>query len=42
MKKARSIRVSDSLWYKVKLKAKEEDTTVSAVIVDFLRKYVEV
>lgn len=41
MKKARSIRVSDALWYKVKLKATEEDKTVSQVIVDFLREYVK-
>lgn len=41
MKKIRSVRVSDSLWYKVKLKAKEEDRTVSEVIVDYLRDYVK-
>lgn len=41
MKKARSVRVSDALWYKVQLKAKEEDKTVSQVITDFLREYVK-
>lgn len=41
MKKIRSVRVSDSLWYKVKLKAKQEDKTVSEVIVDYLREYVK-
>jgi hypothetical protein len=41
MKKARSVRVSDSLWFKVKLKAKEEGKTVSEVIVEHLREYVK-
>ena len=41
MKKIRSVRVSDALWYKVKLKAKEEDKTVSEVIVEHLREYVK-
>lgn len=41
MKKIRSVRVSDSLWFKVKLKAKQEDKTVSEVIVDYLREYVK-
>lgn len=41
MKKIRSVRVSDSLWFKVKLKAKEEERSVSEVIVDYLREYVK-
>lgn len=41
MKKARSIRVSDALWFKVKLKARQEDKTVSQIVVDFLREYVK-
>jgi predicted transcriptional regulator len=41
MKKARSIRVSDALWVKVKLKARQEDKTVSQIVVDFLREYVK-
>lgn len=41
MKKIRSVRVSDSLWHKVKLKARQEDRTVSEVIVDYLREYVK-
>lgn len=41
MKKIRSVRVSDSLWFKAKLKAKEEDRTVSEVIIEFLREYVK-
>jgi hypothetical protein len=41
VKKIRSVRVSDSLWYKVKLKAKEEDKTVSEVITNALRDYVK-
>ena len=41
MKKARSVRVSDALWHKVKLKAKEEDKTVSEIIVEHLRDYVK-
>lgn len=41
MKKIRSVRVSDSLWFKVKLKAKEEERSVSEVIVDYLREYIK-
>lgn len=41
MKKIRSVRVSDSLWHKVKNKAKAEDKTVSEVIVEHLRDYVK-
>jgi hypothetical protein len=41
VKKIRSVRVSDALWYKVKLKAKQEDKTVSEVIVEHLREYVK-
>ena len=41
MKKIRSVRVSDSLWQKVKAKAKAEDKTVSEVITNALRDYVK-
>ena len=41
MKKARSIRVSDLLWAKVKSKAKQEETTVSQVVINALRDYVK-
>ena len=40
MKKIRSVRVSDSLWQKVKAKAKAEDKSVSEVITNALRDYV--
>ncbi len=42
MKKQRSIRVSDALWYKVKMKAIEEDRTITEVIITALRDYVKV
>jgi hypothetical protein len=42
MKKPRSIRVSDALWFKVKLKAAEEDTTITQVVINALRDYVKV
>ena len=41
MEKPRSIRVSDALWYKVKLKAAEEDKTVTQVVINALRDYVK-
>lgn len=41
MKKIRSVRVSDALWTKVQAKAKQEDKTVSEVIVEHLREYVK-
>lgn len=41
MKKIRSVRISDALWYKVKLKAKEEDRSVSDVIIYYLREYIK-
>lgn len=41
MKKIRSVRVSDVLWTKVQAKAKQEDKTVSEVIVEHLREYVK-
>ena len=41
MKKIRSVRISDALWYKVKLKAKEEDRSVSEVIIYYLREYIK-
>jgi hypothetical protein len=41
MKKIRSVRVSDSLWVKVQAKAKEEERSVSEVIVEHLREYVK-
>lgn len=41
MKKIRSVRVSDALWFKVKLKAKEEERSVSEVIVEYLREYIK-
>lgn len=41
MKKARSIRVSDLLWAKVKHKAKQEDKTVTQVVINALRDYVK-
>lgn len=39
-KKIRSVRVSDQLWVKAKAKAKAEGKTVSEVIVDFLKGFV--
>lgn len=41
MKKIRSVRVSDALWAKVQKKAKEEERSVSEVIVEHLREYVK-
>lgn len=41
MKKPRSIRVSDALWFKVKLKAQEEDRTVTEIVINALRDYVK-
>jgi len=38
---ARSIRIPDGLWKKVKAKAKREHTTVSAVIIRLLVEWVE-
>jgi macrodomain Ter protein organizer (MatP/YcbG family) len=40
-KKARSVRVSDQVWAKAKAKAREEGTTVSELIVDFLKAYIK-
>jgi hypothetical protein len=37
----RSIRVATDLWQSVQAKAKEEGTTVSAVIVEALREYIK-
>lgn len=39
-KKIRSVRVSDQLWAKAKAKAKAQGKTVSEVIVDFLKGFV--
>jgi hypothetical protein len=36
---SRSARVSDPIWKRAVIRAKEEDTTVSAVIVAFLDGY---
>jgi len=40
-KKKRSVRVSDQVWFKAKAKAALEGTTVSEVIVDFLKGYIK-
>jgi hypothetical protein len=40
VKKARSVRVSDSLWQAVKDKALVDQKSVSEVIVDALKAYV--
>jgi predicted transcriptional regulator len=40
MKKPRSIRVSDELWSKVKLKAAKENTTITQIVINALRHYV--
>jgi predicted HicB family RNase H-like nuclease len=40
VKKARSVRVSDSLWAAVKAKAAANSKSVSEVIVDALKAYV--
>ena len=40
VKKARSVRVSDSLWTAVKAKAAADQKSVSEVIVDALKAYV--
>jgi predicted HicB family RNase H-like nuclease len=40
VKKARSVRVSDSLWASVKAKAAADQKSVSEVIVDALKAYV--
>jgi hypothetical protein len=40
VKKARSVRVSDSLWQAVKDKAQADQKSVSEVIVDALKAYV--
>jgi hypothetical protein len=40
VKKARSVRVSDSLWQAVKDKAQIDQKSVSEVIVDALKAYV--
>jgi predicted HicB family RNase H-like nuclease len=40
VKKARSVRVSDSLWAAVKAKAAADSKSVSEVIVDALKAYV--
>jgi hypothetical protein len=40
VKKARSVRVSDSLWQAVKDKAETDQKSVSEVIVDALKAYV--
>jgi predicted transcriptional regulator len=40
VKKARSVRVSDSLWQAVKDKAESDQKSVSEVIVDALKAYV--
>jgi predicted HicB family RNase H-like nuclease len=40
IKKARSVRVSDSLWAAVKAKAAADSKSVSEVIVDALKAYV--
>jgi len=40
VKKARSVRVSDSLWQAVKDKALADHKSVSEVIVDALKAYI--
>lgn len=40
IKKARSVRVSDSLWAAVKVKAAADSKSISEVIVDALKAYV--
>ncbi len=40
VKKARSVRVSDSLWAAVKAKAAADKVSVSEVIVDALKAYI--
>jgi hypothetical protein len=40
VKKARSVRVSDSLWQAVKDKAVSDQKSVSEVIVDALKAYI--
>jgi len=40
VKKARSVRVSDSLWAAVKAKAAADSKSISEVIVDALKAYV--
>ena len=40
VKKARSVRVSDSLWAAVKARAAADQKSVSEVIVDALKAYV--
>jgi predicted HicB family RNase H-like nuclease len=40
VKKARSVRVSDSLWAAVKVKAAADQKSVSEVIVDALKAYI--
>jgi predicted transcriptional regulator len=40
VKKARSVRVSDSLWQAVKDKAETDQKSISEVIVDALKAYV--
>jgi hypothetical protein len=40
VKKMRSVRVSDSLWNAVKVRAAAEEKTVSEVIVDALKAYI--
>jgi len=37
----RSFRVADDLWHKAKLKAIEQDTTITAVLVQALREFVK-
>jgi hypothetical protein len=41
VKKMRSVRVSDSLWNAVKARAAAEEKTVSEVIVDALKAYIQ-
>lgn len=38
--KARSVRVPDELWEAAKEKAERENTTLTAVILDALRRFV--
>lgn len=40
-KKIRSIRVSEQVWQKAKAKARQEGTTVSELVVDFLKAYIK-
>jgi hypothetical protein len=37
----RSIRIATDLWQSAQAKAKEEGTTVSAVIIEALRSYIK-